>query len=108
MHAETRDLTALVTEGLGLVEEQPYKCLASSVHQCDDHFATCSVSVTCSYENTNAIDLFELNVPAQTAAGEALVVNESKRQSKLTSPSTASRNRGIYVGGHKSQGRMKL
>ncbi len=50
VHAETPHKVPLVTEDTGLLEEPPYECLPPSEHQCDDPFATCSVTVTYSYE----------------------------------------------------------
>ncbi len=87
VHAETHHEVALVTEETGLLEKQPYECLSPSTHQCDDQVATCSVSVTYSYENTYAIGLSEQNAFAQTATGESSVVDETERQVTLNSPS---------------------
>ncbi len=69
------------------MEKPPYECLSPSTHQCDDQVATCSVSVTYSYESTNAIDLSEQNAFAQAVTGEASVVDETERQVTLKSPS---------------------
>ncbi len=77
----------LVTEETRMLEDPSYECLPSSVHQCDDQFAMCSVSVTHSYESTIVIDLSEQTALAQTAAGEASVVHVTERQVTPTVPS---------------------
>ncbi len=63
VHAETQHEMALMTEETGLLEELPYECPSPSDHHSDGHFATCSVSITYSYESTAII------VPP-TATGE--------------------------------------
>ncbi len=58
VHAETEHEVALMAGETGLLEELPYECLSASDHHRDDQFATCSVSVTCSYEGTAIIEPF--------------------------------------------------
>ncbi len=50
VHAETQHEAALMSEETGLLEELPYGCPSPSDHHNDDPFATCTVSITYSYE----------------------------------------------------------
>ncbi len=55
-YAKAREESTRVIEVTGPLEDQPYECLSPSKHQWDDQFATCSVSVTYSHENSILID----------------------------------------------------
>ncbi len=57
-------------EETGLLEELPYECPSPSDHHSDDQFATCSVSITYSYEGTAIIDPSKKNNFPPTATGE--------------------------------------
>ncbi len=80
VHAETQQEVSQVAEETGLLEELPYESLSPSVHQSDDQFDTCSISVTYSYEVNNTVDLSKKNATAQTAVIEASGVVETERQ----------------------------
>ncbi len=97
VYAEAQEEAARMIEETGLLENQPYECLSPSDCQWDDQFATCSVSVTYSYEKTILIDQSEQNAFPQTAAGEASSVVETKGQVTLTSPSIVPPNRDTGV-----------
>ncbi len=70
VHAETQHEAALITEKTGLLEELPNECPSPSDHHSDDQFATCSVSITYSYEGTAIIDPSRKNNFPPTATGE--------------------------------------
>ncbi len=72
VHAETQHE---VTEETGLLEVPPYECLSPSEHQCDEKFATCSASITFSYEGTAIIDPSKTNdfPPTATREGSPIV-----------------------------------
>ncbi len=57
VQAKIQHEMALVAEETGLLEETPNEWLSSSVQQCDDQFATCSVSMTYFCGSTNIIGL---------------------------------------------------
>ncbi len=97
LHAKAQHEVALVAEETGLLEEPAYDCLSPWVHPCGDQFATCSVSVTYSYESTGVIDLSEQSALAETASGETSVVNETERQATRASPSMVHPHRGTGV-----------
>ncbi len=99
VYAEAREESTRVMEETGPIENQPYECLSPSEHQWDDQFATCSISVTYSYESTILIDQSEQNAFPQTAAGEASSVVETESQLTLTSPSIVPPNRDTDVRG---------
>ncbi len=69
-HAETQHEMALMTEETGLLEELPYECPSPSDHHSDAQFATCSVSITYSYEGTAIIDPSKKNNFPPTATKE--------------------------------------
>ncbi len=50
VHPETQHEAALMTEETGLLEDLPYEFPPPSDHHSDNQFATCSVSITYSYE----------------------------------------------------------
>ncbi len=56
VYAETQHETALMMEETGLLEKLSYGCPSPSDHHSDGQFATCSVSITYSYESTAIID----------------------------------------------------
>ncbi len=97
LHVETQHEVALVAEETGLLEEPLYDCLSPSVRTCGDQFATCSVSVTYSYESRDVVDLSEQNALSKTACGETSVVNETERQAISASPSMVRPNRDTGV-----------
>ncbi len=80
MHAETQNEVALMAGQTGLLEELPYEFLSPSDHHSNDHFATCSVSVACSYEGTAIIDPSKKNSFPPTATGEGSPVVETDFQ----------------------------
>ncbi len=93
VHSETQHEVDQVAEETGLLEEPPYECLTPSVHQRDDQFATCSISVPYFYEINNTIHLSKKNASAQTAVIEASGVVETERQVTTTYPPIVPPNR---------------
>ncbi len=52
VYAEAQYEATRMKEETWLLEIQPYECLSPSEYQWGDQFATCTVSVTYSYEST--------------------------------------------------------
>ncbi len=52
VYAEFQHKVALVTKETGMLEELSYECSSPSDHHSDAQFATCSVSITYSYEGS--------------------------------------------------------
>ncbi len=87
----------LVTEETGLLEEPPYECLSPADNQCDDTFATCSVSVTYCYEVAGTLDPSKKKDSPPTATRKGSPVVETEGQVTPLSRSIVPPNRRTDV-----------
>ncbi len=73
MYAEVREEVVLASEVATLLEELIAEHRFLTEHQCGEQFITCSVSVSCSYENTIILDPLMETVVPKTLTGEVAV-----------------------------------
>ncbi len=86
MHAELREEVILATEETTLLEEPIIEHLSLREHHCGEQFPACSVSVSCSYENTILLDPSMETVVPKTLTGEVAVAitSNSHLETKVT------------------------
>ncbi len=86
MYAEVREEVVLASEVATLLEEPIAE--HRSEHQCSEQFTPCSVSVSCSYENTILFDpLMETVVPKTLTREDAVAItSDSHLEPKVTFP----------------------
>ncbi len=86
MYAEVREEVVLATEETTLLEEPIVEHLSLTEHHCGEQFTTCSVSVSCSYENNILLDPSMETVVSKTLTGEvAVAVTSHLRRQIVTS-----------------------
>ncbi len=86
VYVELREEVVLATGEMTLLEEPIVEHLSLTEHQFGEQFTTCSVSVSCSYENTTLLDPLMGAVVPKTLTGEVAVAvtSDSHLETKVT------------------------
>ncbi len=86
VYAEVREDVVLASEEATLLEEPRAEHRSLTEHQCCGQLTTCSVSVSCSYENTIILGPLMETVVPKTLTGEVAVAitSDSHLEPKVT------------------------